>query len=84
MILVTCGNRVFDPRQDQRNRSLCHLARERTVTLNAKTKEFAYPMPDVQERLERLKSLDHAAVIDVADAFLTVPLCEVDAPKTAF
>ena len=52
--------------------------------INNKTKDVAYPMPVVEERVEDFHRSDRASVVDVEDAFFMMRLRQKDRHKTAF
>ncbi len=52
--------------------------------LNAKTIQYAYPLPRIDESLARLGCAIYFTTLDLGSAFWQVPLREEDRPKTAF
>lgn len=53
-------------------------------SLNEKTLDDAYPLPNITEILDQLGSAKYFSVFDLASGFHQIPMHESDAQKTAF
>src|ERR1700694_50620 len=52
--------------------------------LNAKTLKNAYPLPRIQECLDRLGNATHLSSLDLTSGYWQLQIAEKDIPKTAF
>jgi hypothetical protein len=71
---------VMVPKKDGVNLRMCIDYR----SLNKVTKPWSYPLPYIQDVLERLGKSTYFAVCDVLWGFWNVPIKECDKDKTAF
>src|SRR5436189_5125011 len=52
--------------------------------LNQKTLKNAYPLPRIQDCLDRLGKASHLTTLDLTSGYWQVRIAEVDIPKTGF